>query len=127
MLKKNDVIEIEIDGIGCNGEGIAHVGGYTVFIRTALPGEKVRAVIILAKPTFAVGKLKQVLRSSPDRTEPFCSVFGKCGGCGLQHVKYEAQLRYKREMVADAFRKIAHINILPDEVVPSPLIKYYRN
>ena len=43
MLKKNDVIEIEIDGIGCNGEGIAHVGGYTVFIRTALPGEKVRA------------------------------------------------------------------------------------
>ncbi|MCI8596519.1 MAG: 23S rRNA (uracil(1939)-C(5))-methyltransferase RlmD [Clostridia bacterium] len=127
MLKKNDVIEIEIDGIGCNGEGIAHVGGYTVFIRTALPGEKVRAVIILAKPTFAVGKLKQVLRSSPDRTEPFCSVFGKCGGCGLQHVKYEAQLRYKREMVTDAFRKIAHINILPDEVVPSPLIKNYRN
>ncbi len=127
MLKKNDVIEIEIDGLGYNGEGIAHVGGYTVFIRTALPGEKVRAVIILAKPTFAVGKLQKILRPSPDRAEPFCAVFGKCGGCGLQHIQYEAQLRYKREMVADAFKKIARINIQPDEVVPGPLIKNYRN
>ena len=57
-IKKNDVLEIEIDGIGYEGEGIAHLGGYTVFIRYALPGEKVRAVVILVKPTFAVAKLR---------------------------------------------------------------------
>ena len=95
-VNKNDVVEIEIDGLGYDGEGIAHIGGYTVFVRYALPGEKVRALIILAKPTFAVGKLQNILRHSPDRVEPFCPVYGKCGGCVLQHMSYAAQLEFKR-------------------------------
>jgi len=81
------------------------IGGYTVFVRYALPGEKVRALIILAKPTFAVGKLQNILRLSPDRVEPFCPVYGKCGGCVLQHMSYAAQLEFKRKSVEDTFFK----------------------
>ncbi len=126
-IKKNDVLEIEIDGIGYEGEGIAHLGGYTVFIRYALPGEKVRAVVILVKPTFAVAKLQQVLRVSPDRATPFCPVYYRCGGCGLQHMTYDAQLRFKQNAVREAFRKTARMDIEPCQTVPSPRPTFYRN
>lgn len=126
-LKKNDVIEIEIDGIGYEGEGIAHLGGFTVFIRYALPGEKVRATVILVKSTFAVGKLLRVLRASPDRAEPFCPVYYTCGGCALQHMRYEAQLRYKTQALCDTLRKTAHLSPSPETAVPSPIRRNYRN
>ncbi|MDE6398212.1 MAG: 23S rRNA (uracil(1939)-C(5))-methyltransferase RlmD, partial [Clostridiales bacterium] len=115
------------DGIGYEGEGIAHINGYTVFIRYALPGEKVRAVIILAKPTFAVGKLTAVLRASPDRAEPFCPVYCKCGGCALQHMTYEAQLRSKQNSVRETFFKVAHMRVDPAPCVASPAQRAYRN
>lgn len=127
LIKKNDVIEIEIDGIGYEGEGIAHLGGYTVFIRYALRGEKVRALVILAKPTFAVAKLQEVLRPSPDRAVPFCPVYYTCGGCGLQHMTYEAQLRYKQESVKETFFKAAHLSVSPPPCIESPKQKAYRN
>ena len=126
-VNKNDVVEIEIDGLGYDGEGIAHIGGYTVFVRYALPGEKVRALIILAKPTFAVGKLQNILRLSPDRVEPFCPVYGKCGGCVLQHMSYAAQLEFKRKSVEDTFFKSARLRASADKTVESPLTKNYRN
>lgn len=125
-VKKNDVIEIDIDDIGYDGAGIAHVGGYTVFIGYALKGERVRALIILAKRTFAVGKLQAVLTPSPDRCEPFCPVYRKCGGCELQHMKYEAQLSFKRSALIETFRK-AKIEINPAEVIPSEKKSAYRN
>ena len=124
---KNDVIEAEIDGIGYEGEGIAHIGGYTVFIAHALPGEKVRAKIIFVKPTFAVGRLESVLAPSPDRVEPFCKIYYKCGGCVLQHMSYKAQCEFKRNAVKDAFAKNARMDVAPDRTVASPFIKNYRN
>lgn len=127
LLKKNDVIEIDIDDIGYDGEGIAHVGGFAVFIRYALPGEKVRAKIILVKKTFAVGKLETVLRASADRVQPFCPYFGKCGGCTLQHMSYDAQRKYKQNAVRDTFFKAARLTVQPDETVASPLTQGYRN
>ena len=126
-VKKNDVIEIEIDDLGFDGEGIAHINGYTIFIKYALPHEKVRALVILAKPTFAVAKLTQVLIPSPDRAEPFCPVYYKCGGCGLQHLSYAAQTEFKRMCIKNAFFKNAHMEIDPDKAVESPQIKNYRN
>lgn len=126
-LNKNDVIEIEIDGIGYEGEGIAHFNGYTVFIRYALPGERVRAVVILAKPAFAVAKLREILRASPDRAQPFCPVYYTCGGCGLQHMTYAAQLRFKQNAVKETFFKAARLRVDPAPCVASPLQREYRN
>ena len=126
-LKKNDVIEIEIDDLGYDGEGIAHVGSYAVFIRYALPKERVRALVIAVKSTFAVAKLQSVLTPSSERREPFCPVYYKCGGCSLQHASYEFQLQFKRKAIADTFYKTAKLEVMPNEVIASPMTRAYRN
>ena len=126
-LNKNDVIETAIESLGYKGEGVARLGRVPVFINGALPGEKVRALIIFVKKDFAVGKLLEVLSPSPDRRKPLCPLFGKCGGCDLQHLAYGAQLEFKKRAVEDALFKIAHIRTEAEECVPSPLVYGYRN
>ena len=126
-LKKNDIVEIEIDDLGYDGEGIAHVGSYAVFIRYALPRERVRALVIAVKPTFAIAKLQAVLTPSSERREPFCPAYYKCGGCTLQHASYEFQLEFKRKAIADTFYKAAKLEAEPQKVIASPLTRAYRN
>lgn len=88
-LLKNDIIELTVEGQGINGEGVARAGGKTIFIRGALKGEKVRARIILVKPRFDIAITTEILSASPERVKPPCPVFGKCGGCDLQHMRYD--------------------------------------
>lgn len=126
-VKKNDVIETDVDGIGFEGEGIAHVGGYTVFIPFAIPSERVRALVIFVKPTYAVAKLTAVLRASPHRTEPFCPYYYRCGGCAMQHVSYDAQTEVKRQAIKETFRKTARLDCEPQQTVKSPQTRAYRN
>lgn len=118
-LIKNDVIECPIDALGIHGEGIAHVEGKTVFIRGALPGERVRGRIVFARPAFCDALLTEVLEPSPDRVEPDCPVYGKCGGCALRHMTYAAELAYKRDRLAETFRKVAGLDVRPLDTVPS--------
>lgn len=126
-LEKNDVIEVDVDSFGMEGEGVARIDGKAVFIRGAIRGERVRAKIIATRPRFDVGLLKTVLAPSPDRTEPLCPVYGKCGGCDLQHMRYAAQLEFKRERVADALKKIGGFDVEVEPVEPSALQYRYRN
>ncbi|MDE7394715.1 MAG: 23S rRNA (uracil(1939)-C(5))-methyltransferase RlmD [Clostridiales bacterium] len=126
-VKKNDVIEADIDGVGYEGEGVAHLGGYAVFVPFALPDERVRAHVIMVKPSFAVAKLLAVLRPAAERREPFCPHFRTCGGCAMQHIDYDAQTAIKRQTVQDTFRKIAKLNAVVQETVKSPSITAYRN
>ncbi|MCL2752438.1 MAG: TRAM domain-containing protein, partial [Firmicutes bacterium] len=81
ILTKNDLVIFHIDDLGCNGEGIAHENGYTVFVPYALPGEKVRAKILKVKDSLAWARVEQILVVSGDRVEPICPVFCRCGGC----------------------------------------------
>ena len=126
-LKKNDIIEIDIDDLGYDGEGIAHLGSFAVFIRYALPKERVRALVIAVKSTFAVAKLQTVLTPSSERVEPFCPVYYKCGGCSLQHASYKFQLEFKRRAIADTFYKAAKLEVISNNVTASPLTRVYRN
>ena len=103
------MIEIEINGLGTNGEGVGRLDNLTVFIEGALPGEKVSAEIIDTKKNYAVGKLIKILRESPDRVQPICPIFEQCGGCQLQHLSYPAQLIWKRQQVVDAIERIGKI------------------
>lgn len=105
-LKKNDTLTLDITALGSQGQGIGRVEGYAVFVPGALPGEHIKAHIIKVKSTFAVGKLQEVLAASPQRVEPKCPLFSKCGGCMLQHCAYPAQLLYKKQVVQDAFSRI---------------------
>lgn len=109
-VEKNDIVELTVESLGYNGEGVARIDRVPVFIAGALAHERVRAVIILVKKDFLVGKLLEIIVSSPLRVQPECAVFGKCGGCDLQHLDYTAQLDFKRTQVKSTLKKIAGID-----------------
>lgn len=126
-LQKNDDIEATIESLGYRGEGVARIDRVPVFVSGALPGERVRAHVLLVKKDFAVAKLTEVVAPSPRRVAPVCPYFGKCGGCDLQHLAYGAQLDFKRDHVRDTLRKIARQNAEVAPCVPSAAVYGYRN
>lgn len=127
VLQKNTELNVNINSLGYNGEGICKDFDLPIFVPFALPGEQVSIKIILIKKQFAIGKLLSVLVPSPHRVSAPCSVFGKCGGCDLQHLAYKSQLEFKHSHVADCFAKIAKLspNILP--TIASSHAYGYRN
>lgn len=115
-VKLDEVCELSIERLGSHAEGVARVEGFTVFVPGGLPGEHVRARIKKVKKTYATADLTEILEASPERVKPRCTVYDECGGCQLQHLSYEAQLREKRRQVEDAVRhigKIDGVEILP--------------
>ena len=125
--KKNDEFIVTIDRLGDNGEGIAVVDGIVVFIPFALPGEEVLVHIINDKHTFLVGKVVEILKPSKDRVNPKCPYFKKCGGCELQHMPYDMQLKFKKNMVENSLKKYAKIETKVLDTVPSDKEFRYRN
>lgn len=108
--------EIRINSLGSSGEGVGRAEGFTIFVAGALPGELARVKVTEVKKNYAAGRLLQVLQASPDRVLPKCPVYSECGGCQLQHVSYEGQLKLKRQQVQDAVERIGHqkgIMVLP--------------
>ena len=102
--------------------------GRAVFVPFALPGETVRVQLIEEKRGFARADLLEVLEASPERIEPRCPNFTRCGGCHYEHMPYEMQLRAKREILSDQFSRLAGIQNPPVEAtIPSPLQWNYRN
>lgn len=108
-VQKNEYYELEITGLGHEGEGVGKYEGFTVFVPGALPGERIRAKVVKVQKTYAYGRLIDILTETPDRVEPACPIFKRCGGCHLQHMSYEAQLRYKKQTVVDALARIGKL------------------
>ena len=104
--ERNEELALAIDNLGSEGQGIGRHEGFAVFVPFALPGERVRARVIKPGKSFAVAKLTEILEKSPERAEPPCPAFGRCGGCTLMHLSYAAQLEYKRHEVENALRRI---------------------
>ena len=122
-----NLLNLKIESIGTNGEGIAKNGADTCFVPFCLPGEQ-----ITAKPTHTKGKivnaqLVKVTKSVNGRTKPKCKVFGNCGGCQLQHMSYDMQLDFKRNLVKNNLKKLGgvEVEVLPTE--PSAKTYGYRN
>ena len=107
---KGRTYELQIDRLGTSGEGVGRYENFTVFVPNALPGETVSVIIEEVKNSYARGRIKQILHESVDRAAPRCELYEECGGCQLQHLSYEAQLRAKRAQVVDA---LIHIGKLP--------------
>lgn len=122
--------ELEIVGVNSEGSGLARhgEGAFVVFVPGALPGERVRCRIVRATKTYAVGKVLDILSAASARVVPQCPVYGRCGGCQLQHAAYPEQLEIKRTILGDAFRRIARME-LAEKVAcrPSPRVWAYRN
>lgn len=116
MVEKNNEYILDIISVGYEGEGIAKIDGYPIFIEGAILGEKVKALIVKVKKNYAYGKLLEVIEESKERVEPKCEVYKRCGGCTVQHMSYKKQLDYKFERVKDCISKIGGLN--------SDLVKY---
>jgi len=106
VVEKNRDYVVDIKDMTHEGQGVGRIDGLAVFTDGVLAGEQVELKIIKLKKSYAVGKLLKVLRPSPDRVDPFCGVFRRCGGCSLQHMDYNAQLAFKTKLVRDSLERI---------------------
>lgn len=105
QIKKNEEYIVNIIDNGFEGEGIAKINDYTVFVPNAIKGEKVKILIVKANKTYGYGKILEFLEKSSYRQEPICDTYKRCGGCNLQHMNYEKQLELKTEIVKNLVRK----------------------
>jgi len=128
MIAKNQVFEIEITGQTHEGLGVGRVDGMAVFVQGAIAGEKVVAKIIKVMKNYAVARIESFMERSPDRAEPFCPVYKRCGGCNLQHMTYERTLQFKRQVVIDNLERIGGLEgIQVEPVIGMETPKRYRN
>src|SRR4029077_15350870 len=102
-------MEVRIEKLVYGGDGLAHHEGNTVFVPLVLPGELVSIVPVSRKKKFGRGRLERVIEPSPERVPAPCPHFGVCGGCQYQHIPYEAQVRYKTEILRETLGRIGRI------------------
>ncbi len=108
-LKKNDICEMVIDDMGSEGEGIGKVDGFTLFVKDALIGDRIEVKVIKTKKNYGYGRLMRMIEPSPCRVEPRCANARACGGCQLQHMRYEAQLQFKQNKVANLLARVGKV------------------
>ena len=104
---KNDCVELTIEDIGVSGEGIGKVDGYTLFVKDTVIGDVVRVKIMKAKKNYGYARLMDIIKPSKDRVEPACPIVRQCGGCQIQAMNYNAQLKYKQKLVKDNLLRIS--------------------
>ncbi|WP_408009408.1 23S rRNA (uracil(1939)-C(5))-methyltransferase RlmD [Pseudalkalibacillus sp. A8] len=102
-LKAGDIIRLAIKRLGINGEGIGFYNKKVTFVTGALPGEEVIAKVTKPLPNRIEAEMVSIKKRSKDRVKPPCPIYDQCGGCQLQHLRYEAQLREKKDIVRQAF------------------------
>ena len=127
-FKKNDVVTVRIEDMGTDGEGIGKVDGFTLFIKDALIGDVVEAKLMKVKKNYGYARLMNIITPSPDRVEPKCPVYRQCGGCQIQALDYQAQLKYKERKVRGNLERIGgftDIELEPIIGMENPY--YYRN
>ena len=108
-MQKNEEFEILIEDMSEDGSGIGHIDGMAVFVKDTVAGDRALIKIIKVKKSYAYGRLMKLIESSPDRTAAPCEIARQCGGCTMQHVDYQAQLRLKNSKVVNCLKRIGGI------------------
>lgn len=132
-MKKNDIIELDIVDVGIAAEGIGKFDGYTFFVKNAVMGDRVQAVITKMKKGYGYAKMTKILSPSPDRCTPACSVCEKCGGCQIMQINYAAQLKFKENKVRNNLERIGGVKFDDGSAKFLPIIGmeneplHYRN
>ena len=127
LLKKNDRIKLKIESCSSNGSGVGHYEGMAVFVPATAPGDEIIAHILKVKKTYAYAKVESVETPSPDRIEPVCPVYLKCGGCVFGHMKYSAEADLKAAHVAECFRRIGGVEPRFEPIIAAESDTAYRN
>ena len=127
-FRKNDLVTLEIEDCGIDGEGIGKADGFTVFVKDAVIGDTVTAKIIKAKKNYGYGRLMEVLKPSPYRVEPKCEFARQCGGRQLQALSYDQQLVFKTNKVKGHLERIGGFTDIPMEpIIGMDELFHYRN
>lgn len=130
MLTKKDIPEIltvKIEKLSNLGLGIAKLDGYVIFVEGACPEDVLRIKINKKNKNFANAEILEIIEPSLYRIEPFCKMQKVCGACQLQFIDYDAQLKFKKEIVEDTMRNIYGYEVEVRDVIQSPQIKEYRH
>jgi len=122
------VVSLEIESIAAGGDGVGRSNGLVVFVPRTAPGDLVTARIA-GRASFARGTLRTVARPSPHRVDPPCPHYtrDRCGGCQIQHISYDAQLRAKQRIIRDAIERIAKRKVDEPEIRASGNAWRYRS
>lgn len=126
-VEKNKEYIVEIIDNGYEGEGIAKIEHYTIFIPQAIKGEKVKILIVKVNTSHAFGKIVEILEKSDNRIEVDCDTYKRCGGCSLRHIEYKETLKMKQNMVQNLVNKILNEKIAVDETIGMENPYHYRN
>ena len=102
---------LKIKRIVAGGWGLAYTGSKVTFVRGVLPGEMVTVTPMESRQAYQFATLDHLHEVSPHRMSPPCLVYGQCGGCQFQHVRYDIQLRYKQLILEEAFSRIGHLDL----------------
>ncbi len=128
MKATDHALRLEIADVAFGGDGVARHEGRVVFVPLTAPGDVVEARVVSERKGFLRAEVQRVIEPSPDREEPGCRHFGRCGGCCYQHIRYPAQLALKQKQVREALSRIGKIAEPPvSEIIPSPEPYGYRN
>lgn len=127
QLAKNQLHTAEITGYTSDGAGVCHIAGRAVFVKGALAGETWQVRILKVTANAVYGKAEQCLSSTPARTQPPCPVYRTCGGCSLQHMDYDEQLRMKLARVNDALVRIGGVPAPVQDIIGMEYPLCYRN
>ena len=126
-IKKNEEYIVDIIDYGSNGEGIAKINGYTIFVIGGVKGEKCKIHILKLHSSHAFAKVIEIIQKSANRVEPDCKTFPKCGGCDLRHIKYAETLKLKQEKVQNLANKMLSESVKINETIGMETPIHYRN
>ena len=112
-MNKNDLVTVEITDLTSDGEGIGRAGAFPLFIKDTCVGDLAECRVMKLKKNYGYARLIRVLRPSPERVEPLCPLARACGGCQLQQMSDEAELRYKANKVLQNLKRIGGLD--PEE------------
>lgn len=127
MLAKNQCYEMTCESFGQDAQGVCRQDGIAVFVPGLLPGERARVRIVKPEKRYAFGRIEELLEKSPNRAEPFCSIYKRCGGCVCQHMTYETSLAFKRRQVQDLLERVGGLSIEVPPVLGMAHPFGYRN
>ncbi len=121
-MQKNEMIRLKIEDMGVDGAGIGKYGGMTFFVKDAVIGDTVLAKIMKLKKTYGYARLTEIMEASPERVEPPCIYARPCGGCQLQQMSYQAQLRFKQKKIKDSLVRIGGFEETRIDAVLEPIV-----
>ena len=127
MLAKNQCYEMTCESFGQDAQGVCRQDGIAVFVPGLLPCERARVRIVKPEKRYAFGRIEELLERSPNRAEPFCPIYKRCGGCVCQHMTYETSLAFKRRQVQDLLERVGGLSIEVPPVLGMAHPFGYRN